>query len=177
VEFDGAFVSDDAVIGEVGGAEQVLLHTLDYIRFGGASVILGIVVGALRELGSWLEQRRVYGGERLVDRSHVQLLLGDLFTEVRAVRMLAWRAADLLDAGRPCSLETSMAKLRASQLAVRATNEIVQLYGWRGIDADYGIHKRLRDARVTTIYEGTSEVQQLNVFRLMRDSLAPDGDF
>lgn len=176
VDFDGAVVADDCVIGEVGGGERVLLDTLDYIRFGGSSVILGVVVGALREVVPWLEQRRVYGGEPLINQSHVQLLLGELYSEVRAVRMLSWRAADLLDAGAPCSLETSIAKLRASELAVRATNEIAQLYGWRGIDNDYAIHKRLRDARVTTIYEGTSEVQRLTIFRALRASLASDGN-
>ena len=85
--------------------------------------------------------------------------------ETHAVRHLLWRAADLLDRGLPCSAETSMAKLAASRLAVRATNEVVQLFGWRGIDERFGLEKRARDARVTTIYDGTSEIQRIVISR------------
>ncbi len=168
VRFDGALVPEDAVVGAVGDAESVLLRTLDYMRFGGSSVILGIAVGALRAALPWVDERIVYPGERLAQKSHVQLLLADLYAEVQAVRLQLWRAADLLDRGLPCSAETSMAKLAASRLAVRATNEVVQLMGWRGIDARFGLEKRLRDARVTTIYEGTSEIQLLHIWREMR---------
>lgn len=135
VVFDGAQVPEENVIGGVGQAEDVLRRCLDYVRFGGASVILGIVVGALRELPAWLDSRKTWPDEPLGEKSHVKLLLGELFTEVRATRLLLWRAAELLDKGLPCGTETSMAKLYASRLAVRATNELVQLYGWRGIDA------------------------------------------
>ncbi len=172
VSFEEVEVPDDDRIGEIGGAEKILLRTLDYIRFGGSAVILGIVVGALREALPWLSDRRVGLGEPLITKSHVQLELAEIYTGIRSVRHLMWRAADLLDQGARCSLETSMAKLSASRLAVAATNTLLQMYGWRGIDNQYGIHKRLRDARVTTIYEGTSELQLLNIFREL--SQAPD---
>jgi len=167
IRFERARAPLANVIGEVGDAESVLLRTLDTMRFGGASVILGIAVGALRAAMPWVAERVVYPGERLSQKSHVQQVLAELYAETHAVRLLLWRAADLLDRGLPCSAETSMAKLLASRLAVRATNEVVQLFGWRGIDERFGIEKRARDARVTTIYEGTSEVQLAGIFREM----------
>lgn len=176
IELDGVEVGDDCRIGDIGQAEAILLPTLDYIRFGGGSVILGIVVGALRELGPWIERRRVYPGEPLAAKDSVQMLLADLFCELRKVRLMLWRTADLVDAGQPFALEAAMTKLAASRLAVRATSDILQLHGWRGIDGDYGISKRYRDARVTTIYEGTSEVQLLSVYRELRRNLDQGGD-
>lgn len=176
IDFEDVEVPDANRIGGAGEAEAILGATLDYIRFGGAAVILGIVTGALREAVSWVEERRVFLGEPLATKSHVQLELADIFTGARAVRGLLWRAAERLDAGLPASLETSMAKLAASRLAVDATNRICQLYGWRGIDNDYGIQKRVRDARVTTIYEGTSEIQLLNIWRHLRAGVVDGGD-
>jgi alkylation response protein AidB-like acyl-CoA dehydrogenase len=177
IAFEDVEVPAENVIGEVGDAEGVLMRTLDYMRFGGSSVILGIAVASLRAAVPWAEERLVYPGEPLAQKSHVQLLLADLYAEVQSVRHLLWRAASLLDAGRPCSAETSMAKLAASRLAVRATNEVVQLMGWRGIDDRFGMEKRLRDARVTTIYEGTSEIQLLHIWREARRSAHADGWF
>ncbi len=172
VVFEDVEVSDANRVGGAGEAERILGATLDYIRFGGASVILGIVSGALRDAVPWVEGRRVSLGEPLAAKSHVQLELADIFTGIRAVRGLLWRAAERLDAGLPASLETSMAKLAASRLAVDATNRVCQLYGWRGIDDDFAIQKRLRDARVTTIYEGTSEIQLLNIWRDLKARIA-----
>lgn len=175
VRFREVALGDEHLIGEVGQAEQILLETLDFIRFGGAAVILGVVVGALRDAVPWLEERRVAPGEPLIAKSDVQLALGHLFAEVQAVRHLMWRAADLLDQGRPCSTETACAKYLASELAVRATNELAQLHGWRGVDGECSISKRLRDARATTIYEGTSQLQRLNLCRELRRSIRRGG--
>lgn len=175
ISFREVGVPDDHRIGEVGGAEEILLQTLDYIRFGGTPVILGITVGALRDIVPFLETRKVFPDEPLIQKSHIQLQLGDLYSEVRKTREMLWRAADLLDAGKRCSTETAISKLSASRLGVRATNEIAQMYGWFGIDNAYPVQKRVRDARVTTIYEGTTEIQQLNLFRDLRASLDRDG--
>lgn len=175
VVFEEVALDDEHLLGEVGQAEQLLLETLDFIRFGGSAVILGIVVGGLRDLVPWLEERRVAPDDPLVSKGDVQMLLGDLYAEVQAVRHLMWRAADLLDAGRPCSNETAAAKLLASELAVRATNAFAQLYGWRGIDGEWPAAKRLRDARATTIYEGTSQVQRLHLARALRRSIRTGG--
>jgi len=176
VDFEAVEVPDEQRIGAIGGAEAVLVDSLDFMRFGGGCVLLGLVTGALREVMPWLESRVVGDGETLVEKSHVQLLLGDLFGELRALRALLWQTAEQLDAGRRCSIETAIVKLRASRLAERATSEIAQLLGWRGIDAAYGAEKRMRDARVTTVYEGTTEVQRLNLFAELRRALRAGGD-
>ncbi len=175
VRFEEAELTDEHLIGEVGQAEQVLLETLDFIRFGGAAVILGIVVGGLRDLVPWLEERRVAPDDLLITKSDVQQTLGQLYAEVQATRLLMWRAADLLDRGLPCSAETAAAKLLASELAVRATNAMAQLYGWRGVDAAWPAAKRLRDARATTIYEGTTQIQQQSLCRELRRSIHTGG--
>jgi alkylation response protein AidB-like acyl-CoA dehydrogenase len=175
VQFHDVELESMHLIGEVGQAEHILTETLDFIRFGGAAVILGVVVGGLRDALPWLEQRRVVPDVPLVSKSDVQQTLGRAYAEVQAVRHLMWRAADLLDAGRPCSQETAAAKYMASELAVRASNELAQLYGWRGVDGDWPAAKRLRDGRATTIYEGTSQIQLLNLFRELRRSVHSGG--
>jgi alkylation response protein AidB-like acyl-CoA dehydrogenase len=176
IAFHGVEVAPEHLLGAPGDAERILGDALDYMRFGGGAVILGLVVGALRSVLPFLDDRKLAFGEALAQQSHVQLLLGELFTELRLVRLQLWAAADRLDRGEPASLETAMVKLAASRLAVRATNEIIQLFGWRGITAEYGLAKRARDARVTTIYEGTSEVQLRNIYRELRASLLSSGD-
>lgn len=175
VAFLGAEVDDAHRIGAVGGAEGILAATLDYMRFGGTSVMLGLVTGALRDVAGWIDSRIVHPGGPLSDRSHVQLLLGDLFAELRTTRMGLFDLAERLDRGEDVSLLCSMSKLRASRLAVRATQALLELYGWRGIDGDWSIQKRARDARVTTIFEGTTEIQLLHCYRALRRSLADDG--
>ncbi len=175
VAFQGAEVDDFHRIGAVGGAEEILGATLDYMRFGGTSVMLGLVTGALRDVAAWIDGRVVHPGGPLSDRSHVQLLLGDLFAELRTVRMGLFDLAPRVDRGEDVSLLCSMSKLRASRLAVRATQSLLELYGWRGIDGDFSIQKRARDARVTTIFEGTTEIQLLHCYRALRRSLAEDG--
>lgn len=176
ITFLGAEVSNDHLLGSPGDAERILADALDYMRFGGGSVLLGLVVGALRSVLPFIDERKVAFGESIGQQSHVRLMLGELFTELRLVRLQLWDAAERLDRGERASVETAMVKLAASRLAVRATNEVVQLFGWRGVDAAYGLEKRARDARVTTIYEGTSEIQLLNIYRELRASLESDGN-
>lgn len=176
VEFRDAQLDAGCLIGGLGEAEQILLETLDFIRFGGASVILGIVVGGLREVLPWVEQRRVVPDDPLVSKSSVQQELGRIYAELQAARLLMIRAAERLDRGQPCGTETAAAKYLASELAVRATNTFAQLHGWRGIDGEHGAAKRLRDARATTIYEGTSQIQLQNLFRDLRRGLHARGE-
>lgn len=176
VDFAGVELDEGCVLGEVGGADAMLLDSLDYMRFGGGCILLGLVAGALRDAMPWIERRTVLGGEPLGAKSHVQLLLGDIYSELLCLRRMLLAAADAIDAGEPCSVDTAVVKLRASRLAERATSDVAQLFGWRGIDNDYPIQKRMRDARVTTIYEGTSEIQMLNLFAELRRSHATTGE-
>jgi alkylation response protein AidB-like acyl-CoA dehydrogenase len=165
VRFDDVFVPDENVIGEVGSAVPVLLDSLDYMRFGGGIVILGLVDGALAEILPWLESRYIYGGERLLDTSHVQVTLGRLVARRRALDSLLFAVGEKLARDEPCREDAASLKLLASELAVHTTEATMQLHGWRGIDAREGTQKRFRDARQTTIYEGTSEIQAINLFR------------
>ena len=175
IDFDGVEVPDENRVGDIGGAETILIDALDYMRFGGGAVILGLITGALRDALSWVEQRRVFGGAPLSSKSHVQIQLGDIYGELLCLRALILDVADRLDRRMRCSTETAVLKLRASRLAERATSEVAQMFGWRGIHNDYTIQKRMRDARVTTLYEGTSEVQQLNLFGELRRAFHSTG--
>lgn len=165
VSFRDVEVESTHVIGAPGEGLPVLTDSLDFMRFGGGIVILGLVEGALRDLVPWLSEREIYGGLRLVDDSHAQVTLGRLVAEAVSLEGLLERVAVLLDEGRPVAKEASALKLLGADLAQRATAEAMQLYGWRGIDARYGAEKRFRDARQTSIYEGTSEILAMNLFR------------
>ncbi|MET8826315.1 acyl-CoA dehydrogenase family protein [Streptomyces sp. NPDC004610] len=157
-----------SLIGGVGDGEHLLGRLLATIRLGGAACGTGLVTALLRDAVKWVGERRVYPDERMDTLSHVQLTLGRLHVELSAARALLRDAARLADRGLPFARESAMAKYYATDLAVRASNEILQLYGWRGIAADHGVEKRWRDARALTIYEGSSEVQLLTVFRELR---------
>lgn len=176
IVFRDVYVPRENVIGPLGQAEMILLRTLDYMRFGGVPVILGLVVGGLRDIVPWLEQRTVAQGEVLINKSNIQLTLGRYYGEVQSIRLLLWRAATLIDRGLPCGPETAIAKYRASQLAIEASQEFVRLMGWRGLHIDYPAQKRLRDAMTTSIFEGTNEILQLHAFRDLRRQVHGGGD-
>lgn len=165
VQFREAIVGEDAVIGSVGGGLEVLFDSLDYMRLGGGVVILGIVRGALSSLAPWLQEREVYGGQRLADASHVQITVGRLLARLKAAEGLLFDAAEALDAGLKPHDDLAALKLLAADLAIETTSSVAQLWGWRGVREDYGATKRLRDARQTSVYEGTSEVLAMNLFR------------
>ena len=153
-----------------------MMETLDTIRVGGAAVILGIVVGALADALPWVSSRQVYGGV-LASKSHIQLTLGGIYSRLELVREMVQTAARRRAAGHPYGHQAAIAKLEAAKLAIEATGEISQMFGWRGIDGRYAISKRLRDARQTTIFEGTSEVQKLNLFHQLMSRHRQDGRF
>ncbi|MCK6551911.1 acyl-CoA/acyl-ACP dehydrogenase [Myxococcota bacterium] len=165
VVLKSVFVDDDAVIGRPGGGLPVLLDSLDYMRLGGGVVILGIVRGALDDLAPWLEERELYGDQRLGDTSHVQITIGRLLARLTAAEGLLFEAAEALDDGRPCRELLTSVKILAADLAIETTHTAAQLWGWRGVREDYSATKRLRDARQTSIYEGTTEVLAMNLYR------------
>jgi alkylation response protein AidB-like acyl-CoA dehydrogenase len=176
VRFRGAEVGDTHRIGAPGAGPATLVETLACIRVGGAAVISGIAAGALADALPWVAERRVYGGT-LGQKSHVQLQLGALYGRLLSVRQMIREAAALRDAGVPYAIEASVAKLEASKLALDATAQVSQLFGWRGIDNDWPIQKRFRDARQTPIFEGTTELQCLNLFRTLHARHRDSGSF
>ncbi|TNE84965.1 MAG: hypothetical protein EP330_26530 [Deltaproteobacteria bacterium] len=166
IRFVGAEVEPHHRIGATGSGAALMIDTLHAIRVGGSATILGIVVGALNDALPWVSEREVYGG-KLVTKSHVQLVLGGLYAELEMVRRMVYESARLRDEGKPFGHASSIAKLHAAELAKKATTEVSQLFGWRGIDGDYPIQKRYRDARQTSIFEGTSEVQRMSIFHTL----------
>jgi alkylation response protein AidB-like acyl-CoA dehydrogenase len=176
VAFDHVEVGDDQLIGEIGGADRLLPPTLDVMRLGGSAVFLGIVVGALRDAAPWLEQRKVAGGP-LLDKSHIQLRLGELYGNLEAARIVLWRAAELADRGEAFTREVTLAKLLSSELAMRASRDVAIMFGWRGIDNEYPIQKRFRDAQQTAILEGTSDIQRLTLYQDFIRALRTRGTF
>jgi alkylation response protein AidB-like acyl-CoA dehydrogenase len=165
ITFTDVHVPEEHLIGTIGTGDLILLQCLDYMRFGGVSVILGLTVGGLRDIVPVLEQRQVSLGEKLSQKSNIQMALGSYYSEVQSVRLLLWRAAKLIDDGLPYGSETAMAKFRASELAIAATQDFVRFMGWRGLDADYPAQKRLRDAMATSIFEGSNDVLKLKAYR------------
>jgi alkylation response protein AidB-like acyl-CoA dehydrogenase len=176
ITFNDVEIPDEHLIGEVGEAELILFEALDFMRYGGVPVILGLTVGGLRDVIPWLESREVAPRGRLIGKSNIQMSLGRFYSEVQVVRLLLWRTAALLDQGKAASSECAIAKYKASSLALEATQEFVQMLGWRGLHADWPAQKRLRDARATAIYEGTNEIMLLHAFRDLRRQARSGGD-
>jgi len=175
VTFENIVLEEKNLIGKEGEGASILFRTLNFIRLGGAPVILGLAAGALEDVLPWIEKRKIFGNDPLMAASHIQMQLGEFYARLESARAMTWRAAIKADAGEDFGEESSMAKLLASELAIDITSAVVQIFGWRGIDARYPIQKRYRDARQTTIYEGTSELQRMNIFRAMRTEFKEKG--
>lgn len=165
VTFKEVFVGDNHIIGAPGAGVPILLDSLDYMRFGGGIVTMGLVTGAVDDVMPWVEEREVYGGVRLSEQSYTQIHIGRLLAEMTGLEVLLGHIASKLDQGKNVSRDTASVKLTGSELAVKATDVVMQLHGWRGTDARYAIEKRFRDARETAIYEGTNEMLAMNLFR------------
>ncbi|HZP96979.1 MAG TPA: acyl-CoA dehydrogenase family protein [Candidatus Limnocylindria bacterium] len=161
---DGARVGPDAVLGEVGKGFGIAMAGLDGGRIGIAAQSVGIARAAIERAIRYGRGREQFGAS-ILSFEMVRFALARARVEVDAARLLAHRAAWLRDAGRPFTREASMAKLFASEAAQRVTYDAVQVFGGYGFMRDYEIERYARDARATTIYEGTSEVQRLVIAR------------
>ncbi|MBC01226.1 MAG: acyl-CoA dehydrogenase, partial [Rhodobacteraceae bacterium] len=125
---------------------------------------LGIARAAMERAKAYVAERRQFG-RAIADMQGVQWMIADRETELEAARLLILQAAALKDAGKPFAREASMAKLFSSEAAQRATYSALQLHGGAGYIQDYPLERFARDARITTIYEGTSEIQRLIIAR------------
>jgi alkylation response protein AidB-like acyl-CoA dehydrogenase len=137
---------------------------LDGGRIGISSQALGIARAALEESLAYAKDRNQFG-HPIADFQATQWKLADMKTEIDAAHLLSMRAAWLKEAGKPFSREASMAKLYATEAAVRVCNKAVQIHGGYGYIREFAAERHLRDVRVTTIYEGTSEVQRIVIAR------------
>jgi butyryl-CoA dehydrogenase len=147
-------------IGAEGEGYKVALSTLDGGRIGIASQAVGIAQGAFDASLAYAKERQAFG-HPIADFQAIQFMLADMATEIDAARLLARKAAWKQDSGGRFSMEASIAKLFASEMATRATHKAIQIHGGNGNSREYPVERNYRDARITEIYEGTSEIQRL----------------
>jgi butyryl-CoA dehydrogenase len=167
-------VPASAVLGEVGGGMRVALSALDDGRVSLAAGCVGIAQACLDASVAYAREREQFG--RLIGSFQlVQEMLADMFVQVEAARLLTWRAAALKDRGVRNTVEAAMAKLVASEAAVACANLAIQVHGGYGYIDEFPVGKYLRDARVTTLFEGTSQIQKLILGRHLTgiDAFAP----
>ena len=161
---DGVRVGDDALLADEGKGFKVAMTALDKGRMSVAAGCVGLARAALEASTKYAGERKQFG-KPIAGFQLVQQMLADMAVGTDAARLLVWRVADLIDRGQPFSTEASMAKLYASENAVTASNLAIQVYGGYGYLDEYPVAKILRDARVMTLYEGTSQVQKLLIGR------------
>jgi butyryl-CoA dehydrogenase len=147
-------------IGAEGEGYKVALTTLDGGRIGIAAQAVGIAQGAFEAALAYAKERQAFG-HPIADFQAIQFMLADMATEIDAARLLVRRAAWKQDSGARFSMEASIAKLFASELATRVTHKAIQIHGGNGYSREYPVERNYRDARITEIYEGTSEIQRL----------------
>ena len=158
--FDNVRLRPEHILGPPHQGFKVAMVTLDGGRIGIAAQALGIARAALEKAIAYAKERRAFGGP-IANLQAIQFMIADMATELDAARMLTLRAAWLKDRGARYSLEGSQAKLFASEAATRITHKAVQIHGGYGYTREYGVERHYRDARITEIYEGTSEIQRV----------------
>jgi butyryl-CoA dehydrogenase len=159
-------VPDGAMLGEIGDGFKVAMSSLDSGRYSVASGCVGICQGCLDASVRYSKERQQFG-RPIASFQLVQEMIADIALETDASRMLVWRAGYLKDTGQPNTTETSVAKLYATEAAVKCANAAIQVHGGSGYVDDYPVERYLRDARVTTLYEGTSQIQKLIIGRAL----------
>lgn len=158
--FQNCRIPKDRLLGGMGKGFKVAMSTLDGGRIGIASQALGIAQGALDVTIEYMKQRKQFG-KKLSQMQALQFVVADLATKIEAARLLVYKAAFDEDEGNPYGVSAAMAKLFAAETAMEVTTKCVQLHGGYGYTADYPVERMMRDAKITEIYEGTSEVQRM----------------
>ena len=164
--FDGCVLPPENVLGEVGQGYKIAIETLNVGRIGIGAQMIGIARGALDATLEYVKERRQFG-TRLADFQAIQFQLAQAATELEAARLMVYNATRIKDAGEPFTREAAMAKLFASQVCERVTSLCVELHGGYGYTKDYPVEKFYRDAKIGTIYEGTSNMQLQTIAKLL----------
>jgi butyryl-CoA dehydrogenase len=159
-------VSDEDMLGEIGDGFKVAMSSLDSGRYSVAAGCVGICQGCVEESVRYAKEREQFG-RPIASFQLVQAMIADMVLKTDASRMLVWRAGWLKDMGRPNTLETSIAKLHATEASLECANLAIQVHGGAGYVDDHPVERSFRDARVTTLYEGTSQIQKLIIGRAM----------
>jgi butyryl-CoA dehydrogenase len=167
--FEDLKVPAENRLGEEGQGFKIAMATLDGGRIGIACQALGIARAAYEEALRYAKERKAFD-KPIADLQAIQFMLADMATEIDAARLLIWKAAALKDQGVRHSVESAMAKLYASEMAHRVTHKALQIHGGYGYLKEFDAERHVRDARITEIYEGTSEIQRLVIAaNLLRD--------
>src|SRR5215216_442612 len=164
--FTDCVVPEEHLLGPRGNGFKQFLHILDIGRIGVAAMGVGLAQGALDEALAYAKERKAFG-KPISKYQAIQAKFADLSTEIEAARLLVYKAALLKDAGRNFTLTAAQAKLKTGRLAVRATEEAVQIHGGYGYIEEYPVCRFYRDAKILTIGEGTDEVQQMVIARAL----------
>jgi butyryl-CoA dehydrogenase len=159
-------VADDQMLGQIGEGFKVAMSALDSGRYSVAAGCVGICQGCVEESVKYAKEREQFG-RPIASFQLVQAMIADMVLKTDASRMLVWRAGFLKDKGRPNTLETSIAKLHATEASLECANLAIQVHGGAGYVDDHPVERYFRDARVTTLYEGTSQIQKLIIGRGM----------
>jgi butyryl-CoA dehydrogenase len=160
VFFENCKVPDANILGQVGDGFKVAMATLDGGRIGIACQAIGIARAAFEKSVAYAKERKSFGVP-IAQHQAIQFMLADMATQIDAARLLAWRAASMKDKGVRHSAESAMAKLYASEMATRVTHKAIQIHGGYGYSTEFPVERHYRDARITEIYEGTSEIQRI----------------
>jgi butyryl-CoA dehydrogenase len=164
IGLDDVEVSDDQLLGEIGDGFKIAMSSLDSGRYSVASGCVGICQGCVDASVKYSKEREQFG-RPIASFQLVQQMIANMVVDTDAARMLVWRAGFLKDSGKPNTTETSIAKYYATEAAVRCANNAIQVHGGSGYVDDYPVERYFRDVRVTTLYEGTSQIQQLIIGR------------
>jgi butyryl-CoA dehydrogenase len=175
IALEDVFVPDDALLGTVGDGFKIAMSALDSGRYSVAAGCVGICQGCVEESVRYATERRQFD-RPIASFQLVQAMLAEMKVRTDAARLLVWRAGFLRDADRPCTTETSIAKLYATEAAVWCANEAIQVHGGAGYVDDHPVERWFRDVRVTTLYEGTSQIQKLIIGRALTgiNALVPE---
>jgi butyryl-CoA dehydrogenase len=166
ISLDNVEVPEERMLGQVGEGFKVAMSALDSGRFSVASGCVGICQGSLDASVRYAKER-IQFGRPIAAFQLVQEMLADMALQTEAARMLVYRAAYLKDTGKPNTTETSYAKLFATEAAVHCANTAIQVHGGSGYVDDHPVERYFRDVRVTTLYEGTSQIQKLIIGRAL----------
>jgi alkylation response protein AidB-like acyl-CoA dehydrogenase len=169
LHFDGVELPDEARLGAIGQGLAIALSALDGGRIGIAAQAAGTMRAALAAATGYARERRAFG-KAIAEHQAIAFMLADMATAHDTARLMTLRAASLKEAGQPFGQAAAMAKLLASEASQRVVDRAVQILGGYGYTEEYPVAKLFRDARVQTIYEGTSEIQRMVIARqLLRD--------
>jgi butyryl-CoA dehydrogenase len=157
-------VDEDGLLGEIGDGFKIAMTSLDSGRYSVAAGCVGICQGCVEHSISYSKEREQFG-RPIASFQLVQAMIADMILQTDAARMLVWRAGYLKDTGKPNTTETSIAKLYATEAAVECANTAIQVHGGSGYVDDHPVERYFRDVRVTTLYEGTSQIQKLIIGR------------